>query len=180
MKVFVNASIYFVLLMALASCQSKDLSSNTNSITGELETFKLFRYEDAPQIICSIDSEGNVKIIKNSVGQYDGVLEMLKEDQISKSSVDELRSLLQAIAEGEIVEYMESSAPTEMSPVPLSPTPTFIRPISRLTLLNHIKLNQVFFGSHSAGGVIMNGPNSEKLESLLNNLCSYPQEEVAN
>ena len=198
MKIFVNVSLYLGFLMALVSCQGKDSSSNTDSnkllINGELETFKLWRQEDAPQIKCSIDSDGQIRIIKNTVGQYDGVLEILKDDQISKSSVDEIRSLLQGIVDGEIFEYMESgpvpsasaetdlaeSIPTSSDPAELSAVPTDIRPMSRLTLLNHKKLNQVLFGSHSYGGVIMHGPNSERLESLLNSLCRYSREEGAN
>jgi hypothetical protein len=198
MKIFVNVSLYLGFLMALVSCQGKDSSSNTDSnkllINGELETFKLWRQEDAPQIKCSIDSDGQIRIIKNTVGQYDGVLEILKDDQISKSSVDEIRSLLQGIVDGEIFEYMESgpvpsasaetdlaeSIPTSSDPAELSAVPTDIRPMSRLTLLNHKKLNQVLFGSHSYGGVNMHGPNSERLESLLNSLCRYSREEGAN
>lgn len=198
MKIFVNVSLYLGFLMALVSCQGKDSSSNTDSnellINGELETFKLWRQEDAPQIKCSIDSDGQIRIIKNSVGQYDGVLEILKDDQISKSSVDEIRSLLHGIVDGEIFEYMESgpspsaSAKTDLAelipassdPAKLSAVLTYIRPMSRLTLLNHKKLNQVLFGSHSYGGVIMHGPNSERLESLLNSLCRYSREEGAN
>ena len=203
MKIFVNVSLYLGFLMALVSCQGKDSSSNTDSnkllINGELKTFKLWRQEDAPQIKCSIDSDGQIRIIKNTVGQYDGVLEILKDDQISKSSVDEIRSLLQGIVDGEIFEYMESgpapsaSAETDLAesiPAPSDPAPsdpaelsavlTDIRPMSRLTLLNHKKLNQVLFGSHSYGGVNMHGPNSEKLESLLNSLCRYSREEGAN
>ena len=198
MKIFVNVSLYLGFLMALVSCQGKDSSSNTDSnkllINGELETFKLWRQEDAPQIKCSIDSDGQIRIIKNTVGQYDGVLEILKDDQISKSSVDEIRSLLQGIVDGEIFEYMESgpvpsasaetdlaeSIPASSVPAELSAVPTDIRPMSRLTLLNHKKLNQVLFGSHSYGGVNMHGPNSERLESLLNSLCRYSREEGAN
>lgn len=198
MKIFVNVSLYLGFLMALVSCQGKDSSSNTDSnkllINGELETFKLWRQEDAPQIKCSIDSDGQIRIIKNTVGQYDGVLEILKDDQISKSSVDEIRSLLQGIVDGEIFEYMESgpvpsasaetdlaeSIPASSDPAELSAVPTDIRPMSRLTLLNHKKLNQVLFGSHSYGGVNMHGPNSERLESLLNSLCRYSREEGAN
>jgi hypothetical protein len=198
MKIFVNVSLYLGFLMALVSCQGKDSISNTDSnkllINGELETFKLWRQEDAPQIKCSIDSDGQIRIIKNTVGQYDGVLEILKDDQISKSSVDEIRSLLQGIVDGEIFEYMESgpvpsasaetdlaeSIPTSSDPAELSAVPTDIRPMSRLTLLNHKKLNQVLFGSHSYGGVNMHGPNSERLESLLNSLCRYSREEGAN
>jgi hypothetical protein len=198
MKILVNFSLYLVFLMALVSCQGKDSSSNTDSnkllINVELETFKLWRQEDAPQIKCSIDSDGQIRIIKNTVGQYDGVLEILKDDQISKSSVDEIRSLLQGIVDGEIFEYMVSgpspsasaetdlaeSIPVSSDPAELSAVPTYIRPMSRLTLLNHKKLNQVLFGSHSYGGVIMHGPNSERLESLLNSLCRYSREEGAN
>jgi hypothetical protein len=198
MKILVNFSLYLVFLMALVSCQGKDSSSNTDSnkllINVELETFKLWRQEDAPQIKCSIDSDGQIRIIKNTVGQYDGVLEILKDDQISKSSVDEIRSLLQGIVDGEIFEYMVTgpspsasaetdlaeSIPVSSDPAELSAVPTYIRPMSRLTLLNHKKLNQVLFGSHSYGGVIMHGPNSERLESLLNSLCRYSREEGAN